>query len=119
MVEIINQNLVNNNISSCYVHGKLTSEEKTNSFNSFKKDKGKKVLVGTKLVSEGINIPELNYVILVNYLPQIHEYIQTAGRIRGESACITLWNEACRDEFSINSKCIVSQMSSFYGLANI
>ncbi|EDO19144.1 hypothetical protein Kpol_2000p112 [Vanderwaltozyma polyspora DSM 70294] len=119
MVEIINQNLVNNNISSCYVHGKLTSEEKTISFNRFKKNKEKKILVGTKLVSEGINIPELKYVILVNYLPQIHEYIQTAGRIRGESACITLWNEACRDEFSINSKCIVSQMSSFYGLANI
>jgi len=100
-----------------WVHGDLPADEKVRRSKRFIEDPGCRVLVGTKLVSEGIDIRAVKLVILVDYLPTVGEYIQTAGRLREGGVCMALWSPAAVDRMGIQpSVCPLHQISKFYGL---
>ncbi|SCW00255.1 LAFE_0C00144g1_1 [Lachancea fermentati] len=108
-----------------WIHGSLSSEEKTRRTQTFINDGSMRVLIGTKLVSEGIDVKELRMVLIVDYLPQIGEYIQCAGRLRSNGFCSLVLNN---DELpspsqrerdgSMTLGCITSQIRRFYGLSS-
>lgn len=45
-------------------------------------DDNKRILIGTKLVSEGIDISNIKLALLFDTLPEIDVYIQVTGRLR-------------------------------------
>ncbi|CCD22243.1 uncharacterized protein NDAI_0A00850 [Naumovozyma dairenensis CBS 421] len=108
---------------SIWVHGDLPTEVKVKKTQDFIQDSSKRILIGTKLVSEGIDIPEVKMVLIVDYLPSVGEYIQTAGRLRQGGLCYTYWTRrsVCEDDKQQvdPQKCITDQVSKFYGLDNI
>lgn len=64
------------------INGDLPTEDKIRIIDSFSSDANKRVLVGTNMVSEGIDIYNLEMVILVDHVPSVSEYIQIGGRLR-------------------------------------
>ncbi|CCC71677.1 hypothetical protein NCAS_0H03670 [Naumovozyma castellii] len=77
-------------------------------------------MIGTKLVSEGIDIKSVKLVLLVDYLPTVGEYIQTAGRLREGGVCMSFWTKRCVGKFSIKPDvCIAKQTARFYGLSHL
>ncbi|CCK72632.1 uncharacterized protein KNAG_0K02690 [Huiozyma naganishii CBS 8797] len=101
------------------VHGRMSGADKEQIMRRFIQDPAKRVLVGTKLVSEGIDVQSLALVILVDYLPSIGEFVQTAGRIRGDGLCLVLWSSACRNDPAkdLNPGCLTPQLNRFYELS--
>ncbi|SMN22007.1 similar to Naumovozyma dairenensis hypothetical protein NDAI_0A00850 [Naumovozyma dairenensis CBS 421] [Maudiozyma saulgeensis] len=89
--------------------------------NMFINDSSKRLLIGTNLVSEVIDIKDLGFVHLFDYVPNPTEYIQIGGRMRagGIYKCLRSWTPQDDDdgipmvdpEGDINP-----QMADFYGL---
>jgi hypothetical protein len=87
------------------VHGKMETAEKIKRFNQFKKNVD--VLLGTKLMSNGLNISEIKMVVFYNYVPDPVELIQAMGRIRNKGLILFITN------FNV---CIQKIMSSYYNI---
>ncbi|CCK70277.1 uncharacterized protein KNAG_0D05400, partial [Huiozyma naganishii CBS 8797] len=101
------------------VHGELTGASKEQTMRSFIQDPVKRVLIGTKLVSEGIDVQDLLLVLLVDYLPSIGEYVQMAGRLRKGGLCAVLWSSGSSfgDQGELRPGCLTPQLNRFYGLS--
>ncbi|CCK69127.1 uncharacterized protein KNAG_0C00120 [Huiozyma naganishii CBS 8797] len=76
-----------------------------------------KGFIGTKR-GRGIDVHKLEFVVLVNYLSQIDEFVQAAGRIRGEGLYAVLWSSSSGGGTSatVISGCLTPQLNHFYGL---
>ncbi|QLQ79355.1 hypothetical protein HG537_0B07030 [Torulaspora globosa] len=90
-------------------------------------DKNSQVLLGTKLVTEGIDIRNLRMVIMMDCRPSIIEFIQAAGRLRSSGMFYLLSGTGARGESAegksdhpavplLEEGCVDEQMASFYGL---
>ncbi|CCD23433.1 DEAD/DEAH box helicase NDAI_0B03990 [Naumovozyma dairenensis CBS 421] len=100
-----------------WVHGDLPSEEKIKKSRRFIEDEKCRIMIGTKLVSEGIDIKGVKLVIMLDYLPSIGEYIQTAGRLREGGVCLSYWTKRSVQTCSVKPDvCITKQVSKFYDL---
>ncbi|CCD26579.1 DEAD/DEAH box helicase NDAI_0I00100 [Naumovozyma dairenensis CBS 421] len=100
-----------------WVHGDLPSEEKIKKSRRFIEDDKCRIMIGTKLVSEGIDIKAVKLVIMLDYLPSIGEYIQTAGRLREGGVCLSYWTKRSVQTCSVKPDvCIIKQVSKFYDL---
>ncbi|ODQ46184.1 hypothetical protein PICMEDRAFT_72274 [Pichia membranifaciens NRRL Y-2026] len=62
--------------------------------------------MGTKLISNGIDVSNVNLVVFSGYSPQDIEFIQGLGRIRGQGLCVVL---------NHNQFCGANIMGRFYG----
>ncbi|QLQ80010.1 hypothetical protein HG537_0H00110 [Torulaspora globosa] len=85
-------------------------------------DGSKQLLIGTKLVAEGISIPNLKMVILTNFYPNILEFIQIAGRLREAGLCHILKGRRRVSSWKhprlplIGEGCLATQVRDFYNL---
>lgn len=64
-----------------WIHGKLTSQENINRYSEFSENPKKRLLIGTKLISEVIDVANLGAIVMCDYIPSITVMIQTAGRL--------------------------------------
>ncbi|CAH1829344.1 unnamed protein product [Saccharomyces cerevisiae] len=73
-----------------WIHGKLGAAEKVSRTKEFVTDGSMQVLIGTKLVTEGIDIKQLMMVIMLDNRLNIIELIQGVGRLRDGGLCYLL-----------------------------
>ncbi|GMM57377.1 hypothetical protein DAKH74_039930 [Maudiozyma humilis] len=73
--------------------GGSTSEEKMSVMREFKQNPNHRVIVGTVVITEGIDIPDVNLVILAHQIPSIPSFIQTVGRLRGSGKVVVLYRK--------------------------
>ncbi|PTN18714.1 Y' element ATP-dependent helicase [Saccharomyces cerevisiae] len=73
-----------------WIHGKLGAAEKVSRTKEFVTDGSMRVLIGTKLVTEGIDIKQLMMVIMLDNRLNIIELIQGVGRLRDGGLCYLL-----------------------------
>ncbi|SCU98900.1 LANO_0F00122g1_1 [Lachancea nothofagi CBS 11611] len=106
---------LNLDVDCIWVHGDLEAKEKVKRIQNFK-NQDTKVLVGTKLVCEGIDIAEVRLVLLVGYVPPVSTYIQMAGRLRKAGRCVTLWNKRSLHKDSMRVRNYAKAIREFYGL---
>ena len=106
-----------------WMHGKLGAAEKVSRTEEFVTDDSMRVLIGTKLVTEGIDIKKLMMVIMLDNRLNIVELIQGVGRLRGGGLCYLLSRKnswAARNRRGelppIKEGCISEQVREFYGL---
>lgn len=105
-----------------WVHGKLPTVEKAARAQRFMNDGSKQLMIGTKLVTEGISISNLKMVIIINLRPSVLEFIQAAGRLRESGVCYLLRGEGRYSDFQdprlppITESCLSAQIGDFYGL---
>ena len=71
-----------------WIHGKLGAAEKVSRTKEFVTDGSMRVLIGTKLVTEGIDIKQLMMVIMLDNRLNIIELIQGVGRLRDGASVI-------------------------------
>lgn len=109
-----------------WTHGHLKTGEKIGRIRSFMADKNSQVLLGTKLVTEGIDIRNLRMVIMMDCRPSIIEFIQAAGRLRSSGMFYLLSGTGARGESGeeksdhpavplLEEGCVDEQMAEFYG----
>ncbi|GMM57371.1 Y' element ATP-dependent helicase [Maudiozyma humilis] len=102
-----------------WVHGKLSSQEKISRFSEFCENPKKRVLIGTKLISEGVDVANLGAIVMCDYVPSITGMIQAAGRLRKGGNCFIFWTRST--DFMDNfprydpDKGINGQMAAYYG----
>ncbi|KAF4000844.1 Y element ATP-dependent helicase [Saccharomyces cerevisiae] len=106
-----------------WIHGKLGAAEKVSRTKEFVTDGSMRVLIGTKLVTEGIDIKQLMMVIMLDNRLNIIELIQGVGRLRDGGLCYLLSRKnswAARNRKGelppIKEGCITEQVREFYGL---
>ncbi|QLL32488.1 hypothetical protein HG536_0D00100 [Torulaspora globosa] len=105
-----------------WVHGNLSSEQKAARARSFMNDGSKELLIGTKLVTEGISIASLKMVIIINFSPNILEFIQMIGRLRESGLCFLLRGEGRYPSYNdpllpaVKEACLAAQIRKFYNL---
>ena len=106
-----------------WIHGKLGAAEKVSRTKEFVTDGSMQVLIGTKLVTEGIDIKQLMMVIMLDNRLNIIELIQDVGRLRDGGLCYLLSRKnswAARNRKGelppIKEGCITEQVREFYGL---
>ena len=99
------------------ITGDLPTEEKIRIIGSFA---SQRVLVGTNMVSEGIDIKNLKLVILVDHVPSVSEYIQIGGRMRGGGIYTCFYSRIYPPNENIRmgnpKENVNEQMKEFYGL---
>lgn len=108
-------------INTAFVHGDLTTEEKVRRVQLFLQDNRQRVLMGTKLVGEGLDVASLRMVLLVDYQPRVAEYIQCVGRVRGYGIAVALWDEETlwqtdEEMYMDYTKCPTLQICRYYEL---
>ncbi|QLL32487.1 hypothetical protein HG536_0C06580 [Torulaspora globosa] len=107
-----------------WTNGHISSGERIRSFLA---DKNSQVLLGTKLVTQGIDVRNLQMVIMMDYRPSIIEFIQAAGRLRSSGLFYLLSSARARGEAGervsdhpavplLEDGCVDKQMAAFYGL---
>ena len=74
------------------VTGDCTADEKMSVIREFKSNPDCAVIVGTQLVSEGIDIKEIDLVILAHHVPSIASYVQIGGRLRGVGKVVSFYD---------------------------
>lgn len=105
-----------------WVHGKLSHAEKIARTQKFMSDSSTRVLLGTKLVSEGIDIKGLKMVLLLDFMPNVLEFVQAAGRLRAPGICCLLAKKhrpersECDLVRPLKVSCLKKQVAEFYGL---
>ena len=101
----------------------MGAAEKVSRTKEFVTDGSMRVLIGTKLVTEGIDIKQLMMVIMLDNRLNIIELIQGVGRLRDGGLCYLLSRKnswAARNRKGelppIKEGCITEQVREFYGL---
>ncbi|QLQ82248.1 hypothetical protein HG537_0G05040 [Torulaspora globosa] len=103
-----------------WIHGDLTTSEKVRRAESFIQDDSKRILLGTKLATEGIDVRGLKMVIMIDYQPSIIEFLQAGGRLRSSGMFYILLDSKnnSRKKFSdsipMDFSCPNAQMAQFY-----
>lgn len=98
------------------VTGDTPADEKENIIDAFISTTNIRLLVGTKLVTEGLDISSVDLVILFNYLPEPEVYIQAVGRLRSNGVCYCLWKPENKKKDSIGPSCATKTIADFYDL---
>ena len=78
-VEWLSTNLENKNFSITSIHGKMTSDQRTETVKEFRNGKTR-ILITTDLLARGIDIPQVNLVINYDLPPNKETYIHRIGR---------------------------------------
>jgi hypothetical protein len=87
------------------VHGRSADKESVT--HSFVQDPMKRILFGTKLISNGIDSSHIQLVVIYNFNPDIVTFIQTMGRIREEGVVLMINTMPC---------CRTDEMRAFYNI---
>jgi superfamily II DNA/RNA helicase len=68
-------------VYECYgVYGKMDVDQRTSSLDSFKKRKGKAILIVTDVAARGLDIPSVKFVLHYDY-PSNHQiFVHRSGR---------------------------------------
>ncbi|GMM57913.1 Y' element ATP-dependent helicase protein 1 copy 4 [Maudiozyma humilis] len=102
-----------------FVHGSMSSKEKISRFAEFSENPEKRLLIGTKLISEGIDIANLGCIVMCNFVPSLTGLIQTARRLRRGGNCFIFWSSCDddKDDFPryLPDVVINSQLAAYYG----
>ena len=102
-----------------WVHGNLPRDVKLARSTEFLSSPECRVLIGTCLVSEGIDVPSLGAVVLCNYVPSLTEFIQIGGRLRRGGNYIGFWSTIRdkKDDFPpFDPRLDINlQIANFYG----
>lgn len=72
------------------INGDMTTDEKSEVINQFVGEPENRVLMGTKLISNGIDVSAVKLVVFYDYIPENVEFIQGLGRIRSTGVCLVL-----------------------------
>jgi hypothetical protein len=72
--------------SGIYIHSKC--QDKDGLVNEFTKIKSQRVLIGTKLISNGIDVADVTKVVFFKHNSQPIDFIQGLGRFRGKGLCL-------------------------------
>lgn len=91
--------------SGIYIHSKC--QDKDGLVNEFTTIKSQRVLIGTKLISNGIDVADVTMVVFFKHNPPPIDFIQGLGRIRGKGLCLMF-----NDKFV----CPSLALSQFYDL---
>lgn len=78
-VEWLSQNLKDKNFSITSIHGKMTSNERTDIVKEFRDGKTR-ILITTDLLARGIDVPLVNLVVNYDLPPNKETYIHRIGR---------------------------------------
>ncbi len=112
-VEWLTKNLEEKNFSITSIHGKMTSQQRTNVVKEFRNGKTR-ILITTDLLARGIDIPQVNLVINYDLPPNKETYIHRIGRCgRFGKKGIAIALVKMQDQFDIKS---LSRMKNFYNM---
>lgn len=75
-----------------WVHGEFHRDEKLERSREVLGKSRSRVLIGTCLVSEGIDVQDLGVVVLCKYVPSLTEFIQIGGRLRRGGNYFGFWS---------------------------
>lgn len=78
-VERLTQNLIDNSFTVSYIHGGMSSDERTSTMDDFKKGKTR-ILVSTDLLSRGIDVQQVSIVINYDIPSTVDKYLHRIGR---------------------------------------
>ncbi|CAL9728854.1 hypothetical protein MOUN0_F00166 [Monosporozyma unispora] len=102
---------------SLMITGDNTSPEKLDVLEGFiNNEEGKRVLIGTKMISEGCDISSVKCVLIVHHFPPIDVYIQTVGRLRSGGVAITMHCKSTKGNHDLKRVCISKLIAQFYKL---
>ena len=78
------ENLLNEGLDSEYkifaIHAGKTSAERMDGLQEFKATKNKALLIGTEILSRGLNVPEIELVIIYDAIKAFPQYVHSTGR---------------------------------------
>lgn len=96
------------------VTGENDSKEKLNILDRFFHETNKKVLIGTKLVSEGYDIDTVRLILLVDFSPSTDVYLQACGRLRNDGVGLTIFSESTVVNHGLKDGFICKTIADFY-----
>mgnify|MGYP001281346652 CR=1 FL=1 len=112
-VEWLTKTLEEKNFSITSIHGKMTSQQRTDVVKEFRNGKTR-ILITTDLLARGIDIPQVNLVINYDLPPNKETYIHRIGRCgRFGKKGIAIALVKMQDPSDIKS---LSRMKNFYNM---
>ncbi|RLV89112.1 hypothetical protein JA1_005357 [Spathaspora sp. JA1] len=76
-----------------------------------------RILLGTKVVSCGIDVPQVNYLIYIDSEVSVLDYIQIQGLTRGSAVTNMLYQCPKKEKDNIDvTRCLTQQVAEFYDL---
>ena len=112
-VEWLSTNLENKNFSITSIHGKMTSDQRTETVKEFRNGKTR-ILITTDLLARGIDIPQVNLVINYDLPPNKETYIHRIGRCgRFGKKGVAISLVKMEDESDVKS---LNRMKNFYNM---
>ncbi|CCH40560.1 Pre-mRNA-processing ATP-dependent RNA helicase prp11 [Wickerhamomyces ciferrii] len=107
-VNFMNRRLVEKGYSPVPIHAGLPSHERTANLSNFRKQSN--ILICTEVLSRGLDVPDVNLVILYNAARTFAQYVHTTGRTaRGNTkgTAISLLSKGEDTQAYILYKCMV------------
>lgn len=107
-VNFMNKRLVDKGYSPVPIHAGLPAHERTTNLSNFRK--GSNILICTEVLSRGLDVPEVNLVVLYNAARTFAQYVHTTGRTaRGNTkgTAISLLSKDEDTQAFILYKCMV------------
>ena len=112
-VEWLSTNLENKNFSITSIHGKMTSDQRTETVKEFRNGKTR-ILITTDLLARGIDIPQVNLVINYDLPPNKETYIHRIGRCgRFGKKGVAISLVKMEDQSDVKS---LNRMKNFYNM---
>lgn len=107
-VNFMNKRLTDKGYSPVSIHAGLPAHERTNNLSNFRKNSN--ILICTEVLSRGLDVPEVNLVVLYNAARTFAQYVHTTGRTaRGTSkgVAISLLSNGEDTQAYILLKCMI------------
>lgn len=79
-VDFMNRRLLGSGHSPIQIHAGLSSNERAQNLQKFKKDPNANILICTEVLSRGLDVPEVSLVILYNAARSFAQYVHSTGR---------------------------------------
>ena len=112
-VEWLTENLENKNFSITSIHGKMSSDQRSEVVKDFRDGKTR-ILITTDLLARGIDIPQVNLVINYDLPPNKETYIHRIGRCgRFGKKGVAIALVKMEDQSDIKS---LNRMKNFYNM---
>lgn len=112
-------NFLDENISTCALHGKMKSSEKEKIMQDFKERKYD-IIVSTTVIEVGVDVPNANLMIIYDAdrfgLAQLHQLRGRVGRGEHKSYCVLITNN--NSEISYNRLQIMKESTDGFFIAN-